>query len=100
MESQRQLSTLDAATRERIARHVRGINLYILDFEDYGNNIVRFYVRPDREQDDISMYISAMFDLAGLKDYRVYFFRYDEMRVSFANKDDSELALNILRKNI
>ena len=100
MSNQKRLSTLDPTTRERIARHVKGLDLYVLDFEDYGNNIVRFYIRTDRERDDINMFVSAMLDLAGLKDYQIRFVGYDKMHVSFVNKDDSEFALSIMRKNI
>lgn len=94
------LSALDTATTERIARHVKALNLYIFDFMDYGNNIVRFYTRVNREQNEISMFIGAILDLAEIKDYQIYFVGSDKMHVSFANKEDSEFALSILRRNI
>lgn len=100
MVDKQRLSTLDITTRERIARHVKGLNLYILDFEDYGNNTVRFDIRTNREQNEISMFVGAMLDLAGLKDYQIYFPWFGEMKISFANKEDSEFALAIMRKNI
>ncbi len=100
MTVQERLSALDLVTRERIARHVKGLNLYIFDFEDCGSNVVRFYVRVSREQDEVSVYICSMLDLAGLKDYQKYFSGYDKLNVSFANKEDKEFALSILRKNI
>ncbi len=100
MSNQDRLNTLDLTTRERIARHVKGLDLYVLDFEDYGNNIVRFCVRTDREQDDINMFVSAMLDLAGLKDYQIRFVGCDKMQISFTGKGDSEFALSIMEKNI